>query len=206
MRGFDKPGSAGAPGGAGGRGRRTGLPAGGPVSSGWLRTVGAGLALGAGWGVLVRVYMRLVSTAPSFSWSGTLFIIGVAALAGAALGVVQAARVRRARRWWRAAALGALPLFAGPGMLLLPALVVGGWAWSGRGPVLLRVVAVLPLLAVPLEVWQGLEPIDRLLLSPVTVFGGFWLLSLTLAAAGAVVFRPWPQRVLREEPVGAFMA
>ena len=109
MRGFDKPGSAGAPGGAGGRGRRTGLPAGGPVSSGWLRTVGAGLALGAGWGVLVRVYMRLVSTAPSFSWSGTLFIIGVAALAGAALGVVQAARVRRARRWWRVAALGALP-------------------------------------------------------------------------------------------------
>ena len=91
-------------------------------------------------------------------------------------------------------------------MLLLPALVVGGWAWSGRGPVLLRVVAALPLLAVPLVVWQGLEPIDRLLLSPVTVFGGFWLLSLTLAAAGAVVFRPWPQRVLREEPVGAFMA
>ena len=47
---------------------------------GWLAPVATGFALGAGWGVLARVWMRQVTDAPSFSWSGTLFIIGLSAL------------------------------------------------------------------------------------------------------------------------------
>ena len=47
-----------------------------------VRAAAAGLALGAGWGVLARVWLRMISTNPEFSWSGTLLIIGFSALAG----------------------------------------------------------------------------------------------------------------------------
>ena len=70
-----------------------------------LRYAGLGIALGAGWGVLARIWMRQVSTIHNFSWTGTLFIVGLAALAGASLGLVHAARRRGGSRWWRLAAL-----------------------------------------------------------------------------------------------------
>ena len=98
-----------------------------------------------------RVFMRLLTTAPGFSWSGTLFILGLAAVAGACLGVVHAARVAERSRWWRLAALPALALFAGPGMLLAPAAI--GMAMVLRGGRVVRVVGAVvvtgsPLLAV----------------------------------------------------------
>lgn len=165
---------------------------------GWLRPVGLGLVLGAGWGVMARVWMRLISTSPEFSWTGTLLIIGFAALAGALLGLVEAARQHGRRAWWRLAALPGLILFLGQGLVLLPALLLGGWAWGSRRSGLLRVAAALPLLAVPILLWYTASPIDRLLVSPVASIGGFLVLSVTVAAAGATWFRAWPVRVPRK--------
>lgn len=160
--------------------------------SAWLKPVGAGLLLGAGWGVLARVYMRLVSTDPSFSWGGTLFIIGVSAWFGLGIGVVHAARRRGARRWWRLAVLPTMLVFAGPGMPLLPAATLGGWAASGRGPWPLRVVAAVVVAAVPVAMFWALVPdSERALLSMPVAVGGFWVLSGLLALAGSLVFRRW---------------
>ena len=120
-----------------------------------MRALLRGLVLGAGlglvWGVVARVFMRLLTTAPGFSWSGTLFILGLAAVSGACLGLVHAARVAERSRWWRLAALPALALFAGPGMLLAPAAI--GMAMVLRGGRVVRVVGAVvvtgsPLLAV----------------------------------------------------------
>ena len=116
-----------------------------------LRGLVVGMGLGLVWGVVARVFMRLLTTTPSFSWSGTLFILGLAAVAGACLGLVHAARVAGRSRWWRLAALPALALFAGPGIVLAPATI--GMAMVLRGGRVVRVVGAVvvtgsPLLAV----------------------------------------------------------
>jgi hypothetical protein len=110
------------------------------------RMAALGLVLGAAWGVLARVWMRLISTDPEFSWTGTLMIIGFAALLGTGVGVVHAARVSGRRVWWTLAVVPGMVLFLSPGMLLAPCFVLGGLAWGARGRVL-RVVGWLTLLA-----------------------------------------------------------
>ncbi|WP_336921069.1 hypothetical protein [Aquipuribacter sp. SD81] len=95
--------------------------------------VGGGLAGGLLWGVAVRLWMRYVADQPSFSWSGTLFVLGVTSLAGLALGAVELLR-RRGRGPWRLVlVVPALVVFAGQGLPFLPAAVFGGLALSGRG-------------------------------------------------------------------------
>ena len=96
-----------------------------------LRGAALGLALGAAWGVLARVWMRLITTDPAFSWSGTLLIVGLAALLGAGVGLVDAALRAGRSRWWRLAVVPGLLLLLGPGILLAPSFVVGGLAWPG---------------------------------------------------------------------------
>jgi hypothetical protein len=160
-----------------------------------LRYAGLGVALGAGWGVLARIWMRWVSTDHNFSWAGTLFIVGLAAVAGGSLGLVHAARRRRASRWWRVAALPTLLLFAGPGIPLLPAYVVGGWAWGSRAPAVLRAVAALPLVVLPVYFWVTADWTIHVLINPWLAIGGFYVLQAMLAAAGTVVWRRWPDRV-----------
>ena len=113
-----------------------------------LRGLVLGAALGLVWGVVARVFMRLLTTAPSFSWSGTLFILGLAAVAGACLGLVHAARVAERSRWWRLAALPALALFAGPGIVLVPAAI--GMAMVLRGGRVVRVVGAVVVTGSPL--------------------------------------------------------
>lgn len=174
--------------------------------AGWLGPVAAGCALGAGWGVLARIWMRLVSTAPEFSWAGTLLIIGFAALAGGLLGLVHAARRHGRRVWWRLVAVPGLVLFLGQGLVLLPALLLGGWAWASPRPPVLRAAAALPLLAVPILLWQSLPRIDQLQLSPVTTIGGFYVLSVLLAVAGGTWFRPWSTQPSRAHAVQPAMA
>jgi hypothetical protein len=113
-----------------------------------LRGLVMGAGLGLVWGVVARVFMRLLTTAPGFSWSGTLFILGLSAVAGACLGLVHAARVAERSRWWRLAALPALALFAGPGMVLAPAAI--GMAMVLRGGRVVRVVGAVAVTASPL--------------------------------------------------------
>ena len=47
-----------------------------------LRYASLGFLLGFAWGVVARVWMRLITTAPEFSWVGTRGIIGTAGFAG----------------------------------------------------------------------------------------------------------------------------
>ena len=112
------------------------------------RYAAMGFALGAGWGVLARVWMRLISTSPEFTWAGTLSIVLTAAVIGLALGVVHAARRRGGSRW-----------FLSPGIVLFPAAVIGGWGLR-RGPVA-RLVGAVAVLSAPVILlvmsWQDVE-------------------------------------------------
>jgi hypothetical protein len=76
-----------------------------------VQLVLAGLVLGCTWGALIRLWMRLISTDPAFTWGGTLYIVIAATLVG--LGVGSAASGRRSRRRWVrrvTRVLGAIPL------------------------------------------------------------------------------------------------
>ncbi|MGA9749610.1 MAG: hypothetical protein WBQ50_19325 [Nocardioides sp.] len=160
--------------------------------------VAAGLLLGAGWGVLARVWMRLISTQPEFTWTGTSMIVGFAALAGGLLGGVEVARRSGRGQGWRLLAIPGLVLFAGAGLVLLPALVLGGWAWGSRRVAALRALAVLVPLAVPVWLWtSAMSEADRLLISPWAFFVGIYALSAALAAAGSLWFARWPRPVSR---------
>ena len=137
-----------------------------------------GAGLGLVWGVVARVFMRLLTTTPSFSWSGTLFILGLATVSGACLGMVHAAHVSGRSQWWRLAALPALALFAGPGMVLAPATI--GMAMVLRGGRLVRVVGAVvvsgsPLLAVLSAETTGATP---------TQLAGLSLMVLSAAPLG----------------------
>lgn len=94
------------------------------------RGVLVGVVAGVAWGVLARVFMRLVSTEPAFSWVGTIGIVGVGVVFWASVGLVAAARASGRSRWWRLAGVPALLLFAGQGLVFLPgaALVATGLA------------------------------------------------------------------------------
>src|SRR3954454_7152387 len=83
----------------------------------WL--TGTGAAVGAAYGVALRAWMRLVSTDPDFTWSGTGYIVGAFTVLGAMVGLATAGR-RREWRWRLVASRGvgivlSLGCFAGAG-------------------------------------------------------------------------------------------
>jgi hypothetical protein len=93
---------------------------------------------GAVWGAVARAWMRLITEEPEFTWSGTLFIIGLFTVVATVQGCALAVRRRRWPRWAQApvrvlAGAIALLLGAGAGMIMLPALVCGPLA-IGRTP------------------------------------------------------------------------
>lgn len=110
----------------------------------------AGLSLG----VLARLWMRLISTEPEFSWGGTIFIVLGFTIFGLTQSVAALARRRRWRPWAARAArsggvAGMLPLFVGAGGLMMPTVVGGGLAaWRVEWPKTARSVCAL-IAAVP---------------------------------------------------------
>jgi len=170
-----------------------------------LRYASAGLLLGVGWGVAARIWMRLISTSPEFSWGGTLSILLGAGIVGLALGVVHAARVRGRTGWWRLLYLLVPLLFAGAGLPLLPAVVLGGWGLRrGRFG---RIVAGLAILSAPVilvvmtwdEVTYWLTPYPENIYRLVLAAGGL-LLGGTAAWASSLALGPWrPWTVERAE-------
>ena len=172
------------------------------------RYAAMGFALGAGWGVLARVWMRLISTSPEFTWAGTLSIVLTAAVIGLALGVVHAARRRGGSRWWRLFALIVPVLFLSPGIVLFPAAVIGGWGLR-RGPVarLVGAVAVLsaPVILVVMS-WQDVEtsltPYPENVYRLVLAAGGL-VLGATAAWGTSVALGPWRRREPAASEVGA---
>lgn len=165
------------------------------MGGGMARAAALGAVLGAGWGVLARGWMRLVSTHPEFSWAGSLVIVALAALFG--LGVGVAAEARRhagARRWLRLAVLPGLLLFAGPGLALLPAFAVAGPLVARRNRTA-RAVALAALIGPVLYVWWT-SRVDEttLTVAPVRVqvalLLGMPVLTALLAVAGHLVWGP----------------
>ena len=156
-----------------------------------LRGAATGALLGAGWGVLARVWMRTVSTDPEFTWSGTLFIVGAMAAAGLLVGVVRALRLAGLSSGFKLLLLPTLLAFAGAGLLLVPGALLGGWALSGRGPAVLRRAAlVVTLVGIPLAVWfVATTAADRAVLHGPTVVVGLALVQGLLAWAASEVFR-----------------
>jgi hypothetical protein len=164
------------------------------------RAAALGALMGAGWGVLARIWMRLISTDPEFSWTGTLLIIGFAALLGGGVGLAAGARLAGRSRWWTLAVLPGLALFLSPGMLLAPSFVLGSLAYGQRGRILhavgwtvigLSIVGSARLVVVEPE--PGTETTPGLV---ITFLIGFSLMAITLAWAGSHIWRPRPRSPL----------
>ncbi|MET9268542.1 hypothetical protein [Kribbella sp. NPDC003557] len=152
-----------------------------------LRSAAAGLGLGLAWGVAARVWMRLISTEPEFTWAGTLVILALTGGSGLLLGVLYGLRRAGRSRWWRILAAPCLLTFAGPGILFLPAFLLGGllhlrhrWA---------RIIGAVGIALGELALWalSRTDPVN-----PWYLYGGFLVLSLALSAGGAELYRPRP--------------
>jgi hypothetical protein len=96
----------------------------------------AGVAGGLVWGILARLWMRLISTDPEFTWSGTIMILIVTTLFGLGVGGAAAGR-RSPRRWVRRVTrvLGAMSLVflsLAAGMILVASVVPATLALTQR--------------------------------------------------------------------------
>ena len=99
-----------------------------------VRLTCVGLVVGVGYAACLRVWMRLVSTDPEFSWAGTGYILGAFAVLGAMAGLVTAGR----RLGWRRRLNGAraagtvlsLGCFLAAGALMLPTVVPAALGWA----------------------------------------------------------------------------
>ncbi len=161
-----------------------------------MRQVLAGAGLGLALGVAARWWMRLVSTQPELSWSGTGLILALFTTAGVGLGIAAAARAAGRSRWWRLAAVLAVPVFLSPGIVLAPALVMGGWGVR-RGPVARLVAAAAVLLAPAMlvvatwaDVERSLNPYPDAVYRAVLALG-VALLGAAFAWGGSAAFGPW---------------
>lgn len=74
--------------------------------------------------------MRLVSTDPEFTWSGTLFILGATTIAGICTGLAYRRWRNAAGNVWRLFGLAFLPLGMAAGGVMIPSVVTGGLAWG----------------------------------------------------------------------------
>lgn len=177
------------------------------MSSSIPRLAALGASAGVAWGVLARIWMRLISEDPEFTWAGTLGIVGLAAGLGAGVGVVAAARLGGRSLWWTVAVVPGLVLFMSPGMLLAPCFLLGGLARVGRRLVS-RVIgwtAIVGPIVAMLFFATGLpEPgSDPDLAAMVVGLGGFTLMAFSLAWAGSLLWQPRPRTALVTGDQGA---
>ena len=89
-------------------------------------------------GVVARVWMRLVAEDPTFTWTGTGYIVTGFTVFGASQAVVGSVRRTDRARWGLMVvrvigALSMLPLFVAAGAVMLPTVVVGGLAVARTG-------------------------------------------------------------------------
>jgi hypothetical protein len=157
------------------------------------RAAALGAVTGAGWGVLARIWMRLISSDPEFSWTGTLAIIGLAALLGCGVGMVAASRRAGRSLWWTLAVIPGLALFLSPGMLLAPCFLIGALAYARRGRIL-RALGwagiLLPIVGSTLLIAREPEPGSETTPTQLVTFViGFALMAITLAWTGSHIWR-----------------
>jgi len=178
------------------------------VTTSMPRALALGAAAGAGWGVLARIWMRLISTDPEFSWGGTLVIIGFAALLGGGVGLVaQAGRAGRSR-WWTLSVVPGLVLFLSPGMLLAPCFLIGALAYARRGRIL-RATGwtagiVIPTVGSTLLVLFKPDPGTEATPDQLVTFAiGFAILAIMLAWAGSHIWRFRTPRAPKTNGIGS---
>ena len=148
-----------------------------------LRGLGLGFALGTAWGVLARVWMRLVTTDPEFSWAGTLSIVVLSAVLGAGVGVVDAARRTDRSSWWTLAIAPGCLLFLSPGMVLAPCFAIGGWAWGARGRDVQVIGGLAVVASIGFAIWAELGEMG------VVYVVGYAALAGSLAWASSLVWQ-----------------
>jgi hypothetical protein len=122
------------------------------TSLSYKKAVPAGAALGLAWGVLSRLWMRLISDDPEFTISGTSIILGASTFVGAWAGLAYAARRRGTmRRPWIPRTLVVVSFAAlaiGPGVLVVPTVLFGTLALARGGwPAWARAACALPAAA-----------------------------------------------------------
>jgi len=128
--------------------------------------LGLGVLGGAVLGVVARLWMRLISTEPEFTWSGTLFIVVAFALFAFGQAVSWSARrtSRRRRRVTAARTAGvvlSLAIFGGAGSLMLPTVLAGALAaWRTDWTRAVRVVVAIA--AVPIAGFLAKEIVGDL--------------------------------------------
>jgi hypothetical protein len=152
--------------------------------------------------VLARIWMRLISSDPEFSWTGTLAIIGLAALLGCGAGMVAASRPAGRSLWWTLAVAPGLALFLSPGMLLAPCFLIGALAYARRGRIL-RALGwagiLLPIVGSTLLIAREPEPGSETTPTQLVTFViGFALMAITLAWTGSHIWRRRNPRAPRQ--------
>ena len=118
----------------------------------WAAVLG-GAGLGLVWGIAARIWMRLISTKPEFSISGTMAILVIATVFGAWTGFAYAARRRGWRRWGHYLPRSLVVAFFIPfgiarGLPLMLTVLVATLGVTQRAVVGLWVLAVLSILLV----------------------------------------------------------
>lgn len=137
-----------------------------------------GTGLGLVWGVAARIWMRLISTEPAFSISGTAAILLIASLFGACVGLAFAARRHGWRQWRHYVPRSLVVTF------FLPFGIAGGM------PLMLTVLVLT--LAVTHSALVGLWTLTLLvlLLTVATDVGVPILVALSIPA-GAIALSVW---------------
>lgn len=167
---------------------------------GWLRSVAtllAGAGGGCALGVIARVWMRVISDDPEFTWDGTIFIIAGFTMFGLGQSIAAVARRRDPRRWKLTivrlvAAFTMLPLFFAAGSIMFPTVVGGALArFRTSWPALARVVCVM-IATIPVVV-VGRQIVDAFGWSLHSLFGFVMMLAVYGVIVSATRFVVAPQ-------------
>jgi hypothetical protein len=146
--------------------------------------------LGLAWGVMMRVWMRFVSTDPEFSWSGTGFILGASTAVGLMMGLAWLRRERRGRGWWRLTGLASLLVGGGAGSVMVPSFLLGALAF-GRTPWRRTARVGLALVAAAFQVVVFATAEEALPIGRAVVAYPWYAAMITFEAwAVSIVFRP----------------
>jgi len=168
------------------------------------------VAVGALYGVLLRGWMRFVSTDPEFSWAGTGVIVGAFAVLGLMVGLVGAAR----RKQWRRRLLAirvvgsvlALACFQGAGVVMFPTIVPAALAVARTDwwrPLRMVLVGMAVVVAVLVVVDMEDLTVQRRLVALVLYLG---LCAVEAALLARILAPSVPQGVIRGAPTSARVA
>ena len=168
--------------------------------------VAAGMIAGLALGVLARLWMRLISNRPEFTWPGTIGIVAGFTIFGLTQSISALAHRRRWRPWPARVArcggfIGMMPLFVAAGAQMMPTVVGAGLAaWRIRRPRNARAACLLVAAVPVILVSHGIVNDFGWSLRSLAGIGGMAALySIIVGATRATMIRPtngWPvQRV-----------